>query len=779
MKKIILTKVLTIIMIGICMFGLVACVGNHRDQSRFDVELSSGYGNSVEIGAYAPFYVEIANKGKDFEGSVQMIIPGQNGSNIMYEKDISIPAGSTKTVELVGMIERVTRQVNIRVADGRGNVIWSSLETCTTLADLRNVNVGVLSDDYSALGYMDQKSFTANKEMTTQIYELTKDTFPTDWHALEMLDVIVISDFSTDILSEAQLNALGLWVSDGGLLMVGTGSTSNKTLASLNGRFFDVEVGDLESYETKFGLGIANYSYAYGYENPTYSPYGDDIYTSFYEQNYDALRESFEEAYMEDFKDDYYYDDSYDTWDQYWEDSFYWYCYDVFYKDYLATINDGSANNVMVQDMPYVKADVLEMTGTLLADDNTTLFEGERKDGGVYDLAYAIKQGEGYVLLSCVDFTKTPLSNYEGNSMLFVHWVESLIGDRCYQEAMNYSDYTNGYYNPYDIDYNEEEIYRGTVSATVPPVLIYVILIVLYIIAILVVYLVLRRKKKTMNLWLVYPAVAAGLSILIFCIGFSTRIYRPVINATTLITPNGSSLIQKTYTVVTVPGNKSYDVGFSSSQGVEYVNLDYSYYYDDQKEIDWDSYEIGYKYGYDSVDVSLGEQEAMGNVNFLLTSVSPSQRNIIIENSDTYLSGLSITNEYGCDLENAAVIFDGNVYLIGDIRQGETVKGSTLKKEKDMYLYSDGLGAIVLQDESMKSMLGVVFGSISSTYDEYLCRLRAMNAVTDYVDRGTADIVFVAIPTENTATELQGATNYNERRVEIIYVEYNYTSGNK
>ncbi|MBQ3036208.1 MAG: hypothetical protein IJD31_04680 [Lachnospiraceae bacterium] len=775
MKKGILRRSLIVIMVAICMLGLMACDHGRVDQNRFDVDLKAGYGNTIEIGSYAPFYVEITNNGADFEGSVQMIIPGRVGNNVMYEKELSLQAGSKKTVELVGMIDMVTRQVNIRVADTKGNVIWSSLENCTTSADLSDVNVGILSDDYSALGYMDHKTFSSSKELTTQIYELTKDSFPTDWHALEMLDVIVISDFSTDILSEEQINALGLWVSDGGLLMVGTGSTSNKTLASLNGRFFDVEIGELTSYETKFGLTVADYTYDYAYDTPTYSPYEDDTYTTFYEQNYEDLREWLEEEFMDQFKDDYYYDDQYDTWDEYWEDSFYWYCYDNFYSIYLESINAGSGGYNTMDEIPYVKADVLELSGSLLSDPSTLVFEGDRKDGRTYDLAYAIEQGDGYILLSSIDFTKTPFSSFEGNSTMFIHWVETLIGQKCYEEAMNYSDYSYGYYNPYDINYDEEEIFNGTASATVPPVLVYILLILAYIIAILVVYLVLRHKKKTMKLWLLYPIVAAGLSIIIFCIGFSTRIYRPVINATTLITPNGSASVQETYVTVTVPENKSYDVGFSPSQGVEYMNLDYDYYYyDDEEEIDWDSYSIGYKYGYESVDVTLGEHEAMAGVNFKLDSVVADSGNVIIRVNGPMVSDITVSNAYGCDLEDAALIIDGKVYVIGDIKQGSTIEGSRLKKEDEMTLYRDGLGSIILQDESMKGFLGFMLGSISSTYDEYLCKLRALNSMSDYVDREASEIVFVAIPSESSAAKLQGATDYNERRVEIIYVESNF-----
>ncbi len=777
MKKGMLKRIPVICLLAIMMLMAVSCdVFTSQDPSRFDVEMKYGYGNNVEIGTYAPFYLEITNNGKDFEGFVQLIIPGRENMNVMHEKELTLAAGATKTVELVGFIDMLTRQVNVRILDEHENVIWSELQNCSTMTDLRSVNVGILSDDYAALGYMDHKPFTANKELTTQIHELTKDTFPSDWRAMDMLDVVVITDFSTDMLSEEQLNALALWVDDGGLLMVGTGSTANKTMASLDGRFFDVAPGEWRAYNTLYGLTLTDFSYDYGYDSGYYyDPYSDTLYESYYADNFDSMRDMLEEEYMKDFEYYYGYNPQYDTWDEYWEDSFYWFCYDEFYEVYLESL--GAAGGNGIAELSYVNAGVLEITGEELEDRDTLVFMGETdKQMEVFDLAYAMPRGDGYILLAGVDFTKTPLTNFDGNSTLFIHWVETLIGQQVYEEASDYSNYSYGYYSLYDIDYDEEDIYDNVASATVPPILLYFGILFLYVIAILVVYLVLRKKKKTIKLWIVYPAIAAGLSILIFCIGFSTRIYRPVINGVTLITPNGSTLTEYTYTGVTVPRNKEYDISFAANQGVEYIQYNRGgSSYDDQLEIDWDSYSIGYHYSYDTVDVSVGQMMAMDTAYFHLTSVVPSERNVVITTDYiTSTLGLSVTNNFGCELENAALIVDGDIYPIGDIEDGETVRWASLEKAE--YVYS--IGNAVMGNDMGTRFLGLMFGSLSGRYDEHLRNIRALNSITglatDYYNG--ADVVFVATPADFVAEEIQGDTNYNERRAEIIYVEYDLSN---
>ncbi len=780
MKEATVKKLFIVCFMAVMLLGIVACSGEKYDQGRFTVELSSGYGDKVQVGTYAPFWLEVTNNGEDFEGAVQIIVPGRENHNVMYQKELSIQKGTTKTVELVGYIDMITRYVNVRVMDNHDNVIWASQLNCSTLADLKNVNVGIISDDYSALGYMDQQTFMASG-LTTQIYELTRDTFPTDWRALDMLDVVVISDYSTDMLSEEQINALSLWVNDGGLLMVGTGSTANKTLAGLNGTVFQIKTGDLNSQNTKFGLSVANYSYDYGIQDDYYYYAGDDtLYTQFFEENYDAMREDLIVEYLDDFER-YWgygsYEDGDYTWDEYIEEEFYYYCYEEFYDIYRETLGEETVS-VPSEAYSYVTADVLEMSGGKLDAANnsyggTEIFWGENSNGDVYELAYAFEQGKGHVLLSGIDFTKNPFSSYEGNSLLFVHWVETLIGQHCYQESLDYSNYTSGYFNS-SMDYSEEEIWSGTASATVPPILLYIVILLLYLVAILVLYLVMRHKKKSMRLWIIYPLVAVGLSVLIFCIGFSTRIYRPVINAITLINPNGGASIERTYARVTVPRQKAYEIGFSAEQAVE-IHEDNYYYYDGSDEIDLNVYDVGYIMSYGTVAVQMGEIGAMGSKEFLMEAVRPTEQSVTVGSTDGTTDGLYVTNEYGCDLENALLIVDGyEYYHLGDIPNGATIHFNQMREETELSLYSDGLGTIMLQNESpVTKAMGVILGSISGTYDEYLCELRALNSLTDYVDRYEGpDVVFVALPADDAATPLQASTDYTERRVEIIFVEY-------
>ena len=315
---------------------LTGCGKEKIDMNRFEVKMKYGYGDTLRLNSYAPFYIDVTNHGKDFSGTVQLIVPNSNG-NMLYEKEISIPSGATKSVTMTGEIINTIHNVNIRLGEDRDHIIWKKLFWVDVVTENEDVNVGILSDDYTALGYMDRRTFPLYPSYKTRIFELNADTFPDDAHALDMLDMIVISDFSTDILTDNQISALRLWNSEGGVLIVGTGSTYNKTLSKLNHDFFDAETGELKKYSTKFGLSLRQEVGVLPqetYENQ--SPYGNMEYESAFDEIFQNERTLLEENYLDKFLDNYNYkpEEYMNDTEGYISEEFYWYCFEEFFYEF-------------------------------------------------------------------------------------------------------------------------------------------------------------------------------------------------------------------------------------------------------------------------------------------------------------------------------------------------------------------------------------------------------------------------------------------------------------
>ncbi|MBO7374706.1 MAG: hypothetical protein J6U09_02735 [Lachnospiraceae bacterium] len=131
-----------------------------KEEYKFSVSLSAGYNNQVLVGFSAPVTIHVTNDNlKNFEGYIQMIVINYENNNILYEEELTLGSGEDKVVEMVSGFPIAAEYVNIRMTDKKHKVVWSELERVNFAYDKETVRVGVLTDDFSALSYMDRQHF--------------------------------------------------------------------------------------------------------------------------------------------------------------------------------------------------------------------------------------------------------------------------------------------------------------------------------------------------------------------------------------------------------------------------------------------------------------------------------------------------------------------------------------------------------------------------------------------------------------------------------------------
>ena len=200
---------------------LLPAISARAGDTDFSAALKVGFDNRAEMSKYVPFAVTIESNTNDFSGRLQLIVGNKVNYNIMYETDFSITRGEKKTVTFSCKVVDTLGKVNVRLVDKKGKTVWSEEKRYTVdKSASQKIDIGILSDDYSALGYMDNVEIEGYPGFKTNLVELAADTFPEDVNALDMLEVIVISNFSTDVLTDDQIQALNLWVNRGGFLIV-------------------------------------------------------------------------------------------------------------------------------------------------------------------------------------------------------------------------------------------------------------------------------------------------------------------------------------------------------------------------------------------------------------------------------------------------------------------------------------------------------------------------------------------------------------------------------
>jgi hypothetical protein len=88
-------------------------------------------------------------------------------------------------------------------------------------------------------GYSSTKTVTAVEgygpaaETDSVLIPLNKDSMPDDTRVMDGFDILIVSNFDTDMLSAKQMSVMEKWVENGGTLIVGTGVNWEKTYGAL------------------------------------------------------------------------------------------------------------------------------------------------------------------------------------------------------------------------------------------------------------------------------------------------------------------------------------------------------------------------------------------------------------------------------------------------------------------------------------------------------------------------------------------------------------------
>lgn len=207
-----------------------------------DMELTMqcGFENMVKYGRNICIHSNITNNGDNFVGYMQIVVPSfDNDDNVMYQKEISIPAGETKNIMFPLAPEVVGYKYNVRIVDEQGKEVVAKELVPNFQYDEAKLFVGVLTDEKDYLGYLSQADI--------KVFYLNKDNLPDDEVSLDTLDIIVINNFNTGNLSQEQYGALKAWVNNGGSLVIGTGATGSKTLDVFKDDFISGTFGDIGS----------------------------------------------------------------------------------------------------------------------------------------------------------------------------------------------------------------------------------------------------------------------------------------------------------------------------------------------------------------------------------------------------------------------------------------------------------------------------------------------------------------------------------------------------
>ncbi len=208
-------------------FGLTCIVHADEQDIRLNIQVDAGLNGKVKQQQGYPVTLTITNEKADFTGDLVVTLPV--GNKVI---PIDIASGTTKmiTFSVPAMREGAfSRGSNQKVQrfhlyegnweDGEEVTIDTSLDLSPAYMAREKLVIGVLSDRPDSLNYIKLASFQGN---SPEVIHLQASDLPEDATGLDVLDMLVINDYSVAKLPDNIQAAMKDWVGEGGTLVTGS-----------------------------------------------------------------------------------------------------------------------------------------------------------------------------------------------------------------------------------------------------------------------------------------------------------------------------------------------------------------------------------------------------------------------------------------------------------------------------------------------------------------------------------------------------------------------------
>lgn len=627
------------------------------------IQLECGLGGYVKYDRYMKVSAKITNYGNDFSGWFQMILPTDN-ENSMYQKEFFVPSGETRRRVMLFPASMNQNRILCSVNRSNGETVCSQDIYLNMDYGTDTVYIGVYGEKNKKMGYMGQKN--------TRVFKLKKRDFLADHKALDVLDVIVISDGTLKEFDKKQIRAIVLWVRRGGSLILAD-SGKHREWKRFSKKMLSWEAGDTKQIMTSFGL--------------------DSIDTSIIIQHLVQNLEEQKAEQVQDFLAENLSVKLYNTWRQEIE---------AIRENTACLEETGEIFSYLRED--YEEEDIKEKLSLSVTDEerfdvykNLTIPVVSRKltELSMYKAEILMTTEEGETILQKGSFGMGNVflsgcslalgkKNWDvlGNEIL-IRILDNL-SEKKKKQLLTERQQDFG---------NSNQIYEQGLLVTetdrLPNLKLYAVILLGYVLLVSpVLFLVYRRKNRFNYLWGVIPAVAVLFSVLIYLIGTSTRIRGPYVNYLThLQLGEEGEAVQHTWFRLISGKNNPYEAVFKGNYDIEPLAMDHSYQVvtdEDKEAVSWD-YEYGIEYGNEATKITFAELSVFEGKNFKDEEVVKVQGDIQTElvYDDMSLQG-TVKNQFDYDLEDCFLFHRGTVYYLGDIKSKKGVCLEDLDRD-DIY----------------------------------------------------------------------------------------------
>jgi hypothetical protein len=233
-------RILRVAGVMIALAAALAAGTAHAADPQLTLRLTLGWDGGAVAGSWIPYTVSVRNDSstRDFNGTLviqprgptAVATTGDTAFGTTYTQAIAVPHASSKTLTIYGayLDSSAGGSGYIAALEDRAGVMIAR----SPIAGLKSGQpaVGLLSDSLQAAGQIRDANLVP---ASTGVVQLTPQTLPGSALLLSGLEAIVIDNFDSSALSQAQDQALEQYVGLGGQLVLAGGSNWRRTLAQL------------------------------------------------------------------------------------------------------------------------------------------------------------------------------------------------------------------------------------------------------------------------------------------------------------------------------------------------------------------------------------------------------------------------------------------------------------------------------------------------------------------------------------------------------------------
>ena len=605
------------------------------DSGDFQVEVEYGYGGYNASNTALPVSLYITNNGPDFEGQIKLLTNLDSYDVVTaYGQDLIISSGSTRQVDFV--ITNLDNYSNVQVVleNTKGTAVYDEKKSVSVnYSD--DVFIGILSDDFIGLNYFDRVGNLSAGNLAGRnfrIMNLAEEGISRLEGGLDMFSVIVVNNYNTSLLEEAQAEVLKAWVQKGGTLIIGTGSTYQKTLNMFQDEFLAGSVGSVELMPLNAAAGV-----------------GEDE-----EDDTDSEITGTENSGTENS----------DTENSGTENS------DAENSD---AENSGTENSdIENSDSVITDSVILNLNQLRITVEDSV----EYSEFGMQ----VVKRGIGKVAVFSFDLSDELFSEWDYVYDVTEDFLAVLLAD-----AVDINTVSS------QLSYWAlQSMISNVGDDNFPKIGGFVYSILLYIVLLPVLYIILKKTDKRHFIWLMIPVLSVMFSIIIYGMGGVTRQKEPFMNYASLLQLyEGGSVKELNLLSVTSPSNRNYSFHMPGDYRVSVISSRYGNY-------STTDYTVMLQQNVQDTEVSVFKSQSYDRRYFGAERYTDSFGDIEIAfsyNLQGYEG--SVTNHSEYVLTGAGLILPFGVITLDTIEPGETVDISSGKDPLTTY-YSMNDAAYVL-----------------------------------------------------------------------------------